>query len=367
MVARSDELKLLKQHPIWFFSIFIMVASSVYWSVIVTDRYVSKAHVVLSTPDIAPQELSFASMMGSGSSGTTDLLYLRDYLLSVDVLQLIDQELNLKQHYTQPFIDFLSRMDSNLPVEFFHDYYLKRVSVELDSYSNVLVIQAQAFDADTAQKMVALLIKFGEAHMNNMGQRLASEQVQFIEMQVQELAQRLEKAQYNVLAYQDKAGLIAPEKTVESLNALVAGLYQELSKLKAEKAVLSEYQTSQSPNVIKLNSEIRALEAQIKKEKVNLTDTSGKALNKVTADYQALLLKAQFAQEMYANALATLEATRVEAARKLKQVSVLQSALVPEYPIAPNRTYNIMVTIILVSLFSIILNLFMTIIRDHKD
>lgn len=79
------------------------------------------------------------------------------------------------------------------------------------------------------------------------------------------------------------------------------------------------------------------------------------------------MLKAQFAQEMYANALATLEATRVEAARKLKQVSVLQSASVPEYPIEPNLSYNVAITIILVMLLSIILNLFLAIIRDHKD
>jgi capsular polysaccharide transport system permease protein len=131
--------------------------------------------------------------------------------------------------------------------------------------------------------------------------------------------------------------------------------------------VLSQYQSSRSPDIIKLTNEIKVLESQINKEKMQLTDVQGKALNKVTADYQALLLKAQFAQEMYANALATLEATRVEAARKLKQVSVLQSASVPEYPIEPNRLYNITVTIILVTLISIILSLFMTIVRDHKD
>jgi capsular polysaccharide transport system permease protein len=344
-----------------------MLLSIAYWSLIVTDRFVSKAHVVLQTPDIAPPEFSFSSMMSSGGANTTDLLYLRDYLLSSDVLKLLEQELNLKQHYTQTSIDYVSRMESDLPLEFFHDYYLKRVSVEMDSYSNVLVIQAQAFDSATAHQMVSLLIQFGEKHMNQMGQKLATEQVNFIEKQVEQLSQRLEQAQQTVLAYQDKEGLMSPEKTAESINALVAGLYQELSKLKANKAVLSQYQSSRSPEIIKLKNEIKALESQINKEKTQLTDVQGKALNKVTADYQALLLKAQFAQEMYANALATLEATRVEAARKLKQVSVLQSASVPEYPIEPNRLYNITVTIILVTLISIILSLFMTIIRDHKD
>jgi len=131
--------------------------------------------------------------------------------------------------------------------------------------------------------------------------------------------------------------------------------------------VLSQFQSTKSPESIKLKSQISALQKQIQKENTKLTATDGISLNKVTADYQALLLKAEFAQKMYSNALATLEATRVEAARKLKQVSVLQAPTHPEYPIEPDRIYNITVSIILLTLISIILSLFMTIIRDHKD
>lgn len=361
-------LKSIKNNSIWLIAIVIILLSVAYWSFIVTDRYVSKAHVILQTPDIAPPEFNFSSMLsGASLTNNADLLYLRDYLMSVDVLKQLDKQLNLKQHFTQKTIDYLSRMSNDLPIEYFHEYYLSRVSIELDSYSNVLVIKAEAFDAQTANDMVKLLIEFGEQHMNQMGQRLAEEQVAFIDKQVSQLAQRFELAQNQVLQYQDKQGLISPEKTAESVNVLVASLYTELAKLKAKKAVLREYQSTKSPQMIKLNTEIRAIQKQIDKEKSQLTADDGQALNTITAQYQALLLKAQFAQEMYSNALATLEATRVEAARKLKQVSVLQSPTFPEYPIEPRAMYNITVTIVLVALLSIILSLFMTIIRDHKD
>jgi len=360
--------KKIKKQPIWFVALLCMLMSVLYWGVIATDRYVSKAHVVLQTADISPQGLDFGSML-SGASATNrgDLLYLRDYLLSVDVLRLLDQKLNLRKHFSNPDIDFFSRMDADLPIEYFHDYYLKRVSVELDSYSNVLVIKASAFDPQTAQKIVALLIKYGEIHMNKMGQRLAAEQVKFIENQVNELSQRLENAQNKVLSYQDKHGLMSPTKTAESVMGIIAELNAQLANLQAKKRVLSRFQSANSPEIIKLKSQISALQKQIQKENNKLTTTDGISLNKVTAGYQALLLKEEFAQKMYSNALASLEATRVEAARKLKQVSVLQAPTNPEYPIEPDRIYNITVTIILLTLISIILSLFMTIIRDHKD
>jgi len=361
-------LKKMKKHPIWLVAMVLMLLSVIYWGFIVTDRYVSKSHVVLQTPDIAPPSLSFSSMLsGASATSTADLLYLRDYLLSVDVLKLIDTKLNLKTHFSNPKIDYLSRMQADLPMEYFHDYYLERISVELDSYSNVLVVKASAFDAKTAQNIVSLLLQYGESHMNKMGQRLATEQVRFIESQVNDLSQKLEKAQAEVLAYQDQAGLMSPSKTAESVGSIIAELNAQLAKLQAEKIMLSQFQSSKSQEMIKLKSQISAIKQQIQKESAKLTASKGSALNKVTADYQALLLKAQFAQEIYSNALATLEATRVEAARKLKQVSILQAPTKPEYPIEPDRSYNIVVSIILITLVAIILSLFMTIIRDHRD
>lgn len=361
-------LKFLK-HPIWLISSILIVIISVYWAFIATDRYVSKAHVVLQTSDIAPPELSFTNMLsGAAASNTSDLLLLRDYLLSVDMLKILDEQLNLRTHFSNPDIDYFSRMgEVDEPIEYFHEYYLKRVDVNLDDYSGVLRVSASAFDKTTAIAIVELLLKYGEQRMNQMGQRLASEQVDFIERQVHDLNLRLESARNAVLAYQDKEGLISPTGTVESLSAVIAELKAQLSKLEAQKSMMSQFQSARSAEMIKLNSEIAALKKQVAIENAKLTATQGKALNKVTAEYETLKLRAQFAQELYSNALATLEATRVEAARKLKQVAVLQTPTHPEYAVQPDRIYNITVSVLFIFIITLILNMVLVIIKDHRD
>lgn len=362
-------VKKMVKHPIWLVSLSLIVLINIYWAFIATDRYVSKAHVVLQTSDIAPPELSFSSMLsGAAASNTSDLLLLRDYLMSVDMLKILDKELDLRSHFSNQEIDFFSRLsEKNEPMEYFHEYYLKRINIYLDDYSGVLRIEASAFDKAMSLAIVERLLKYGEQRMNQMGQRLASEQVQFIEGQVLQLNDRLEKARTAVLAYQDQEGLISPTGTVESLSMVIAELKSQLSKLQAQKSMMSNYQSARSPEMIRLNSEIQALEKQVKVENAKLTATQGKALNKVTAEYETLKLRAQFAQELYSNALATLEATRVEAARKLKQVAVLQTPTEPEYSIAPDRLYNIAVTTLFILLLSLILNMIMVIFKDHKD
>ena len=353
----------------WWFSLLLIMGFNLYWGWIATDRFVSSTRVVLQSPDIAPPELSFSAMLTNGSAQeTADMLLLREYLMSAEVLKTLDAKLDLRHHYAQKKIDFLSRLENPyLPLEKFHEYYLKRIDIRLDDYSGVLIIEAQAFDQKMALALVLQLMKLGEQHMNQMGQRLATEQVKFIEQQVAELAERLNQATQAVLSYQDREGMLSPSETAASISALIAQLNAELVKLKAERSALASFQSPRSAEMIRLKSQISSLQKQIDIEKSKLTAFGGEALNKISSEYEELKLKAQFAQELYANALATLEATRVEAARKLKQLSVLSAPYEPEYSIAPDRSYLMVLSTVLILLITFILYMIVVIVKDHRD
>lgn len=361
-------MKKIKKSPVFLIALIASVISIVYWGVFVKERYVSTANIVLQSPGIASPEMAFSSIIsGASATNTADLLYLREYLLSVDVLSSLEESLQIKKHYSSSEIDFFNRLNPDDPIEFFHEYFLSKIEVTLDSYSNVLIVSSSAYSAEMAHKITSMLLQFGEAHMNKMGQRLANEQLKFIEKQVNDLAHNLEKTQKIVLDYQNKHSLISPTDSTESLFAITTELNAELIKLTAQKNALLTLMSPKSTQIKRIESNIKALENQIKDEKAKMTGAGNSALNKMSAEYNALLLKAEFAQEMYSNALATLESTRVEAARKLKQVSILQSPTLPEYPTNPNRIYNITVSLILIFMASILLGLMTAVIKDHKD
>lgn len=355
-----------KRHPYWFLVLLAFFAGGYYWSFWATDRYVSEATVVLQGVNIGPPTLNFTSILTGG--GSHDLLMLREHMLSVDMLKKLDAELDLRAHFSDRQIDVFSRLRApDVPIEDFHRYYLTRVSVKLDEYAQVLRIRSEAFDPQTAQRIALLLLREGEAHINALGQRLAAEQVRFIERQVQELNERVRQAQEAVLAYQNEHGLVSPTGTVQGLSAIVASLEGELAKLSARRQALAASHSSQSPEMIRLDAEIQALKNQIRREQARLADGSGQALNRVTAEFEALRMQLEFALEMYSTARAALESTRVEAARTLKQVSILQNPTYPEYPTEPRRLYNIAVFTLLLCLGGIIAHLIAAIIRDHYD
>lgn len=356
----------IKKQPLWALALVAILAVAFYWFVWASDRYVSRATVVLESPQIAAPEFSFSSLL-TGGGGNGDLLLLREHLLSTDMLKKVQNELPFRKYYSEHG-DFFSRLsNANAPIEELHKYYKKFVSIELDEYSGVLNVEVQAFTPEFAHQLSQLLLKQGEAHMNDMGRRLAEEQVKFLEQQVKRLENRLDETRGALLAYQNQHGLISPTHTVESLNKIVGSLESELASLQASYSAAQSYQSIHSAQRVQIKNQINAIQKQINKEKNRLAKETGNALNRISADYQTLELKAQFAQQTYSSALAALENTRIEAARKLKQVSILQSPLLPEYSTQPNRIYNVSVFTLITLFLVFIANMMMLIIRDHRD
>lgn len=355
-----------KKNLHWLICLTFFIFIGGYQLILASDRYVSESILILESPQMPTPNLNFQSLIGSGNH--RDMLLLREYLLSVDMLKKVDKALNFRNHYSDSKIDFWSALpSSDVFIEELHEYYLKYISVELDDYAGVLHIKVSAFTPQMSHSIAKFLISEGERHMNQMGQRLAEEQVQFLENQVIQLANKFDLARQNLVSYQNKNGLTSPSNTVENINAVIASLEAQLANSKAKRIALLSYQSAQSTEIRKLEAEINALDHQISLERARIAQKSGEALNVISSEYQTLELSLQFAQKSYSDALAALENIRIEAARKLKQISILQEPTFPEYSAEPRRLYNLTVLIFISIFLGLIAHMLLIIIMDHKD
>lgn len=347
---------------------FALVAA-VYWCLVASDRYVSEAHVIIERISIAPSETSAVSGFLGGIPGMNgDQMLLRDHLLSIDMLKAIDAKLDLRAHYSDWRRDPLSRMwFHDAPIEKFHTHFLGRVSVELDEFTGILAIRAQAYDPETARAITAMMVDEGERHMNAIAHALAAEQVSFLERQVETLNGRAMAARQELLAFQNAKGLVSPAGTAQTLENIIGKLESELTDLQTKRNAMLGYLVPDSPAVKELDIQIDGTRQQIERERKRLASPDGETLNRTIEQFQELDLKAQFAQDLYKSALTALEHGRIEATRTLKKVSVLQSPNLPEYPLEPRRIYNSIVYLIVSLLLAGLVNLIVIIIRDHRD
>jgi capsular polysaccharide transport system permease protein len=359
----------LKSNAIWSMAVLFIAIMAVYWGGVATDRYASESIIVLESPQISTPNLDFQSLLsGGGSAGRSDMLLLRDYMLSVDMVKKLETEFSIREHYSSNKIDWFSRLrDDRKSLEELHRYFLKRVSVDFDEYSQLLRIRVQAFDAKTAFDISSFLIKEGEKHMNEMGQRLASEQVIFLEAQVKGLKERFNDSLASLIDFQNKSGLVSADGEIQSVGTLIAGMQERLATLTAELEAARSFQSSRSPEVVRLESEIRALKNEINEQRTNLAKQSGGALNVLASEYQLLEMSVQFARESYSSGLAALQTTRIEAARQLKQVSIIQNPSLPQFATDPERLHKLIVICLVTFLLTLILQMLVMIVRDHKD
>ena len=127
------------------------------------------------------------------------------------------------------------------------------------------------------------------------------------------------------------------------------------------------YLMPSSSDMVEVNQQISAVTRQINQEQSRLASPGGKKLNNTVEEYQRLQMNADFAQDVYKTALTALEKGRIDAARTIKKVSVLQTPTEPQYALEPRRLYNTIVFILVALLIAGVAHLLAAIVRDHKD
>ena len=335
-----------------------------------SDRYVSDATILIqNTEQITAPNLDVTTLLsGMSAPNKSDQLLLSEYLLSVDMLKQLDRILNLRAHYSDNKWDFISRMWlGKYYLEWFHRYYLSRITVTYDEFSGVLRIQSQAYDPETAYKITKLLVQDGEKFMNEMSHALARGQVEFLDKQVVSAQAQGVHASEALLNFQNQKGLLSPKATVESIHAIIAKLEEQRTDLQTKLASLPNNLDQNHPTRKSLKKSLSAVVHQIEQEQLKLASTSGSPLNYLMEKEQFLQLDLKFKQDIYQTSLVALEKGKMDAARALKQVSVLQQAVLPEYPLEPKRMYGIIITLVISLLTIGIINLLKSVVLDHVD
>ena len=338
-----------------------------YW-IFSSERYVSEATILIqNTEQITSRDFDVTTLFnGMNTTNKSDQLLLSEYLLSVDMLKKLDEALNLRSHYSDNRWDIASRMwIGKYYIEWFHQYYLSRVTISFDEYSGVLHIRAQAYDPKMSYNIAKLLVEDGEKFMNEMNHALIRSQIKFLEKQVINAQEQVLQASKDLLNFQNNKGLVSPTTTVESIQSIISSLENQRTKLEMQLASLPKNLEKNHPTKKSLKKSISAIENQIKQEQVKLASKSGKSLNLLMEEEQLLQIELNFKQDIYKTSLAALEKGKMDAARSLKKVSILQQPILPEYALQPQRLYGIIVTIFLTFILIGITTLIKYIILDH--
>ena len=122
-----------------------------------------------------------------------------------------------------------------------------------------------------------------------------------------------------------------------------------------------------APQVFSAQNALKSLASQIDNEKSKVTAPDGLKLNRMAVDFEEIKAKVQFDTDIYKLTLTSIEKTRVDAARKLKMLSVISSPQLPQESKFPSSLYLLISWLLVCCLLFGTVKLLLAVIDDHKD
>ncbi|EAH6416946.1 MULTISPECIES: capsule biosynthesis protein [Campylobacter] len=348
---------------VWILMIFVII----YYILIAADRYVSTITMSVKSTTGSTQASGVLSLLTATSNTSEDIKFLQGYIESLDMLKILDEKIHLKELYNEQYIDLFFSLSSSSSIESYLKYYQNRVKVHVDDKTGLLNVEVEGFTPESAHLIAKTIMQESDKFINEISHKAAREQMAFAEEELVKYKERYQKAQNDLIAFQNKYGVFDPLKQAEAKAGLVTQLESDIAQREAKLLTMQSYMNDSAPEIVTLKAEIAALKKQLVKERSKISaDNSSQKLNDLAAKFQDLTIEAGFAQSAYEAALKAYESARIEALRKIKQLVIVQTPDVPQSAKYPEKIYNILTAFIVLSLIFGVVKFVKMIIEEHK-
>lgn len=337
-----------------------------YYSFIAENMYISKANFIIEANSKKQADASSIFAGTPFGAGSKNALIVQDYILSYDILQKLDRKFNLREKYSYPNGDFLSRVYGWMNNEWYLFYYQTLVSVEVDQYSGLVSIEYKAFTPEDAKLILTEILAISEDLVDKLSLKAREDTLEFAEAELKRAEQRVAKARAKLNHFKEHKKDLDPSRSAQGLFKIYAGLQEELVKAKAKMSELATFMQPDSNKMQTLKNKIDAIEGQIEEVKAKLVGNDD-SLGISLPQFERLILDVEFAEKAYASALQGLEIARIDANLRHNYLYSFIPPTDAEDFLYPRRILSVFVILILSSLLYGIALLVISSVKEHMS
>ena len=352
-------------------AVFVLLptaVASVYYGLVASGQYESVTSFSVQSSESRPMVGGMEGLLaGLGSGGgRNDVLTVRDYVMSRDMLSQLDKEHAFIKHYKDARKDWFSRLSPAAGSEEAYDYYTHKVSAEYDSASGSITVRVRAFDAATAQTLARAIVAYSEQMVNKLSDRERHDRTAYAESDVKRAEARLTEARKSLVALQKEHADFNPSQTASSTMEIRSKIEGELARARADLMQRKAYMQDDAPQVLAAETVVNSLSAQVANENRRLVDPGKpEGLGSVLADFEAAMVEKDFSQKAYQSAMANLEAARADADRQHRYLAIVATPSSPDRPTYPHRSRSVFTAFVLSFLLMGVGSLVSAAVREH--
>ncbi|MFM7334939.1 MAG: capsule biosynthesis protein [Tabrizicola sp.] len=339
-----------------------------YFYMIATPIYSVRSEFVIQ--QAGPK--SSGGSLGGLFSGTTfatsqDSIAVQGYLQSREAMGRLDDDLGFRKHFQDEKVDPLQRLAPDATLEAAYKVYSKYLKISFDTTEGLIRMDVMAADPQVAAEWSRQLIKYAEEQVDHLTQRLREDQMRDAQEGYENAQAALMTAQRHLIELQEKFKMISSETEVGLIVGQIGGLENQITQ---ERLSLAQMESNPEPNQARMEPikrRIATLEAEVAALRSRLTEDSADASSLAEVQGELLIAQAdmQTRQMLLAQALQSMETSRVEANRQVRYLSLSVSPIPPDEPSFPRAFENTLVTMLILLGIYLMVSMTAAILREQ--
>ena len=312
--------------------------SLIYFGLWASPMYIAEARFAVRGAENGVIDAGgLASMLlPAGSAIGTDVNIVTEYIQSPDIMEAVDKELHIFDHFASHDYDIISRLESDATRDERLSYWQWAVKPSLDPETGIVALSVKAYEPEVAKRLAEAVLAKSEALVNAMSRRAQDDAITLAMREVKTAEGRVSKAQEAMRAFRDRSGMLDPTSTAGGLQGIVSELESEVVKTKAQIAEASTYMSKDAPALVGLRARLAAVEKQLAAEKLRLAGESKLgSMTSIAGEYEDLQIESEFARQQLVSAMTSLEAARVKAEAQSRYVVAFQVPVLPDESLYP--------------------------------
>ncbi len=340
-----------------------------YYAAVATPMYATKSAFLILSADGGGSgggEGGLGGLLPSQFATGQDAIATQEYLESKDALLRLDEDAGFRDHFSQPDIDPLQRLDPGASMEEAHALYSKYVKIGYDPTEGVIRMEVSTADPQLSAEFSERLIAYAEERVDALSSEKREDAVDTATESLDQAKQDRREAQRELVELQE-GSILDPEGEVASIRSLINSVEMQLQEKELSLNLQRNNPRPNTSRVEALESEIDVLRAELERQNSRLTDATDSELSLASKSAAIQMAQADLATAdlVLQSALEASRQSQIEANKQVRYLTVSVRPVPSQDPSYPKVFENTLLALLIFAGIYLMLSLTASILREQ--
>ena len=340
-----------------------------YFYNIATPMYATNSEIVIQQAQPqggGPQGLA-TLFQGTSMATQQDSIAVQSYLASREAMLRLDADHGFKEHFSDPAIDGIQRLEEGATNEAAFGLYSNHVKISYDPTEGLIRMEVIAADPVKSYEFSQALIGYAEEQVDQLTARLREDQMRGALQSYEEAEQRRADALATWLAIQEDVRQIDPQSESAARMSQINSLESEKQRLEL---VLQSRLNVDRPSEVQvqaLRDQMANIDTLISDLRDQLVGGAGEEVSLAARNTELRTAEENYSFQtaMVQQALTQMETARIEANRQVRYLSQSVRPVIPDQASYPRAFENTVLAFLIFSGIYLMVSITASILREQ--